>query len=60
MTIKVVCAWCGRTMKDGEPGPNGEVSHGICEKCRRELENEPPPRDPFETAAACVSGYFKA
>ena len=27
--LKVVCAWCGKTMHDGvEP-----VSHGICRSC---------------------------
>ncbi len=35
-TNKIVCAWCQSVLKEGhEP-----VSHGICEKCKTELEEE--------------------
>ena len=30
MEIKVVCAWCGRILKEGPPEP---VSHGLCPGC---------------------------
>ena len=32
--MKVVCAWCGATIKDG-PTDKG-ISHGICEECYKE------------------------
>lgn len=28
--LKVICAWCTATIKDGDPA---RVSHGICEPC---------------------------
>jgi len=31
--LKTVCAWCGRTLKEGPAYP---VSHGICPECRAE------------------------
>lgn len=33
---RVVCAWCGKVLKEGTPG--ARVSHGICNRCmHREL-----------------------
>lgn len=33
MESKVVCAWCGKLLKDGkEP-----ISHGICEPCAKKV-----------------------
>ncbi len=29
--IRVVCAWCGRLIREGEGG--GATSHGLCEAC---------------------------
>jgi hypothetical protein len=29
--LKVVCAWCDNTIREGEPG--APVSHGICPPC---------------------------
>lgn len=34
--IKVICAWCKKTMKDGST----PASHGICPRCRKGLEAE--------------------
>lgn len=35
--MKVICAWCGKTMREAQPGHEKEdVSHGICAEC---LEN---------------------
>jgi hypothetical protein len=32
--LRVLCAWCGKTMREAEPGTeNGSVSHGICDFC---------------------------
>jgi hypothetical protein len=32
--LRLLCAWCGRTMREAEPGgENGSVSHGICDSC---------------------------
>ena len=53
-----VCAWCGKHLNDSEPGPDGDVTHGICPECKKRVEEDLPcPRDPFEVAAGVVSGY---
>ena len=39
MIVKTVCAWCGKTIKEGET-INGKVSHGICPKCKKEILKE--------------------
>jgi|SRR5215469_1585353 len=32
--LRLLCAWCGKTMREAEPGSeNGSVSHGICDSC---------------------------
>jgi len=32
--LRLICAWCGKTMREAEPGSeNGSVSHGICDSC---------------------------
>ena len=30
MSLKVICAWCQRVLRDGDHG----VSHGICPACK--------------------------
>jgi hypothetical protein len=39
--IKRVCSWCKADMgfKEGAEG-DGEITHGICEKCAKEIEAE--------------------
>ena len=39
--IKRVCSWCKADMgfKEGAEG-DGEITHGICEKCSKEMETE--------------------
>jgi hypothetical protein len=39
--FKRICSWCGANMgfKEGAEG-DGEVTHGICEKCAKEMEAE--------------------
>lgn len=32
--LRVVCAWCGRVTREGDPG--ADTSHGICKACVRE------------------------
>lgn len=32
--MRAVCAWCGTTLAEGDPGDRG-VSHGICPACSR-------------------------
>ena len=32
--MRAVCAWCGTTLTEGDPGDRG-VSHGICPACSR-------------------------
>ena len=49
MKLKVICAWCTKTMEvkeiHCESGENA-VSHGICEPCKdkalEEIQNEKP------------------
>ena len=49
MKVKVICAWCTKTMEIkelvGESSMNA-VTHGICEKCKdkalEEFQNEKP------------------
>ena len=31
---KIICAWCGKVMKEGEE----PVSHGICKECAKKIE----------------------
>lgn len=35
--MKRVCAWCGEDMGDGGPGEG--TTHGICERCLEDAEN---------------------
>jgi hypothetical protein len=37
LDLRVVCAWCGLTIRDGML----PISHGICSKCQKELEDDP-------------------
>ncbi len=35
MAIKLVCAWCGKVLTEGEE----PISHGICSECsKKEME----------------------
>lgn len=36
--MRIVCAWCTRTIKDGDPAL--PVSHGICPECDEKLVTE--------------------
>jgi len=31
--MKRVCAWCGKELGESKGGPEGDVSHGICDDC---------------------------
>jgi hypothetical protein len=33
--ILTLCCGCGAVLVDAPPGPNGEISHGLCEACLR-------------------------
>lgn len=33
---KQVCGWCKRVLGDAPGLPNGEVTHGLCERCKAE------------------------
>ena len=35
MSFRVVCAWCGRVLREGDVSKL--VSHGICEDCEQKL-----------------------
>ena len=39
-TIKTVCAWCKKVIRDGDTDEDGHVSHGICEECAEKLEED--------------------
>ncbi len=32
--MKIVCAWCKKSMGEKEPLNDGRISHGICPECR--------------------------
>ena len=36
MSIKIVCAWCGRVLRK-EKGEECLVSHGMCPQCARKV-----------------------
>ena len=51
--MKVVCAWCGKTMREAQPGhEKDDVSHGICAECL--AEEKDPEKDPHTCALNCV------
>lgn len=32
--LRLLCAWCGKTIREAESGSeNGSVNHGICDSC---------------------------
>ena len=35
-----VCAWCGKMLEEGAEGPEGLISHGICDDCKKLLLEE--------------------
>jgi len=39
MAIKIICAWCGRTIRK-EKGGECLVSHGMCPRCRLRVRKE--------------------
>ena len=38
--MKTVCAWCGAIIKEGTGNPNEPVSHGMCDTCANQPEEE--------------------
>jgi uncharacterized CHY-type Zn-finger protein len=32
--MKVVCAWCGKSLGEKEPYDSEETSHGMCDDCQ--------------------------
>jgi hypothetical protein len=44
MKLMVICAWCRQFIrfKDslGDIPPKNPISHGICDECKRTLENQ--------------------
>lgn len=39
MTVEIICSWCGKEMGEKE-GIEGGNTHGICQKCEKEIEQE--------------------
>ena len=37
--MKRVCSWCKKDMGE-KPGPDGQVTHGVCDECAKEMEEE--------------------
>lgn len=35
--MKVICAWCGKVIQEGEPDKDGKVSHGACKECAEKI-----------------------
>lgn len=42
MSIKTICAWCGKLIKDGPTDKDGKVSHGICPECAEKVTKNLP------------------
>ena len=38
--MRIICAWCGKSMGQKEPLDDDSVTHGICDQCRERLERE--------------------
>jgi hypothetical protein len=36
--MKVICAWCGLLIRDGDP--KLPISHGLCVNCKDKLEQD--------------------
>ena len=36
--LRVMCAWCGKLISEGETDEDGNASHGICADCAGKLE----------------------
>jgi hypothetical protein len=49
MSIKIVCAWCGKYMGEKEGDTPYPISHSICPECERkvraEIENDLNPNN---------------
>ena len=35
--MKVVCAWCGKDMREKEPLEDKSITHGMCEECYEKM-----------------------
>jgi len=38
--MRVICAWCNRPMGEKEPYEDETISHGMCGKCKRKVDQE--------------------
>ena len=60
MKLIVICAWCGQfiRLKDhpGDIPPKNPITHGICAKCKRVLENETAEADTEREEPICQEG----
>jgi len=36
--MRHICAWCKCELGDPVPPDDGQISHGICEECRKKLK----------------------
>ncbi|MEI6562520.1 MAG: hypothetical protein WCO68_10645 [Verrucomicrobiota bacterium] len=66
---KIVCAWCGRILKEG---PDEKISHAICLECfEREVKSikerqpaklgkpfAPPPLEEFRGSFSCIASQL--
>ena len=39
MSMKIVCAWCHKTISEGDE-QDSPVSHGICQECAKKVKQE--------------------
>ena len=35
--MKRICAWCGKSLNETEPPDTSNVTHGLCEQCRKSV-----------------------
>ena len=38
--LQVICAWCGKFIKEEKPLDNKSITHSICGDCSRKLKDE--------------------
>jgi len=36
----IICAWCQENLGEKEPMENKNITHGMCEKCKKQYDTE--------------------
>jgi len=38
--MKIICAWCKKSLGEKEPIDDKRISHGICDDCKKDIRQE--------------------